>query len=98
MKRIALILAVVLLVAVAGWLFSRATPWLGSTARADDTNEEGWISLFDGQHLTDWEANELANNWTVEDGCIVGRGSRSHLFYKGQQFQNFEFKAEVKLN
>jgi hypothetical protein len=70
-------------------------------AAADDpvsTGDEGWISLFDGQRLTDWEASERPNNWTVEDGCIVGRGARSHLFYTGQEFTDFEFRAEVQIN
>ncbi|MGE0609251.1 MAG: DUF1080 domain-containing protein [Pirellulales bacterium] len=67
-------------------------------APAEADGDDGWISLFDGLHLTDWEANEKANNWTVEDGCIVGRGSRSHLFFKGAEFEDLEFKAEAKLN
>jgi hypothetical protein len=98
MRRIILYATLLLLAGIAAWMFSLATPWLGGMARADEEVDGGWISLFDGERLTDWEASELANNWTVEEGCIVGRGSRSHLFYKGQEFENFEFKAEVKLN
>lgn len=73
----------------------------GGAALAADgpkPDSDGWISLFDGVRLTDWEASERPNNWSVEDGCIVGRGSRSHLFYMGQEFTNFEYQAEVKLN
>lgn len=64
-------------------------------AAADD---EGWISIFDGETLEGWEASEKPENWKVEDGAIVGRGPRSHLFYKAREFDNLEFQAEVQLN
>jgi hypothetical protein len=59
----------------------------------------GWLSLFDGKTLAGWEANESPATWLVEDGAIVNRGPRSHLFYTGpagnHDFKNFEFVAEV---
>jgi hypothetical protein len=73
-------------------------PFAGQAADESASAEEGWVSLFDGAHLTDWEASERPFNWTAEDGALVGRGSRSHLFYTGQEFTDFEFEAEVKLN
>lgn len=61
--------------------------------------DDGWISLFDGESLDGWQANENPSSWAVEDGAIVTRGDRSHLFYVGgvadHDFKNFEFKAEV---
>jgi hypothetical protein len=48
--------------------------------RAQDASD-GWKSMFDGKTLTGWKASEKPENWTVEEGCIVGRGDRSHLFY-----------------
>ena len=97
MRKTALFAVALLMTGVLSW---RLTDSPRPQLRADDAAavEEGWFSLFDGQRLTDWEASELPNNWTVEDGAIVGRGSRSHLFYKGAEFENFEFKAEVSLN
>ena len=68
------------------------------SAQAADESNDGWISIFDGKTLDGWEANERPENWTVEDGAIVGRGPRSHLFYKKRQFTDVEFKADVKLN
>ena len=68
------------------------------SAQAADEDNDGWISIFDGKTLDGWEANERPENWTVEDGAIVGRGPRSHLFYKKRQFTDVEFKADVKLN
>jgi hypothetical protein len=94
MHRARLSLLLVLLVVAAGlaWL-SR-----GRAADAPQPGQDGWISLFDGLRLTDWEASERPFNWSVEEGCIVGRGSRSHLFYTGQEFEDFEFRAEVQIN
>ncbi len=63
-----------------------------------DADDQGWIEIFDGKTLDGWEASERPENWTVEDGAIVGRGPRSHLFYKGREFENLEFQAEVMLN
>lgn len=59
-----------------------------------------WISLFDGESLDDWTANENAASWKIEDGAIVTAGERSHLFYTGavmdHNFSNFEFSVDVK--
>lgn len=60
--------------------------------------EQGWKRIFDGKTLDGWKASERPENWTVEDGAIVGRGDRSHLFYMGEECENCEFKAMVKLN
>jgi hypothetical protein len=57
-----------------------------------------WKSIFDGKTLNGWKANDNPESWTVRDGTIVGDGERSHLFYMGEQCENCEFKAEVKLN
>lgn len=58
----------------------------------------GWEVIFNGKNLDGWEANESPGSWTVEDGVIVGRGPKSHLFYKKETFKNLHFKATVKLN
>src|SRR5882757_7723323 len=69
------------------------SPAIGKAAEAE------WISLFDGKTLTGWEANESPATWVVEDGAIVTKGPRSHLFYTGpvanHDFKNFELIAEV---
>lgn len=60
---------------------------------------DGWIPLFDGKSLDGWTANESPASWAIEDGALVTRGPRSHLFYSGpvasHDFRNFEFSAEV---
>lgn len=70
-----------------------------STAAADtpQASDDGWITLFDGETLDGWEANENPEDWTVEDGMIVGRGPRSHLFYTEREFTDVEFTAEIWL-
>ncbi len=60
--------------------------------------EEGFKSLFDGKSMAGWKINENDKSWAIEDGAIVCKGDRSHLFYVGDSkpFKNFHFKAEVK--
>ena len=59
-----------------------------------------WIGLFDGRSLEGWRASEHSDTWRVQDGCLVARGKRSHLFYEGpvgnHDFCNFELEAEVR--
>ena len=64
------------------------------TLQADD---DGWISLFDGNSFSGWKVNENSDTWKVEDGALVCEGPRSHLFYTGDEkpFRNFEFKCDV---
>ncbi|MEN9667443.1 MAG: hypothetical protein RLZZ326_3806, partial [Planctomycetota bacterium] len=52
----------------------------GGSLRAD---EEGFEPLFDGKSLAGWKVNENPQSWKVDDGQIVCRGPRSHLFYVG---------------
>jgi hypothetical protein len=59
---------------------------------------DGWINMFNGKDLTGWKANEKPENWKVENGAIVGRGDRSHLFWMVEQCGNCEFKATGKIS
>lgn len=72
-----------------------------SLANAKDEakeGESGWIELFDGKTMKGWKVNENPESWKVEDGALVCKGERSHLFYVGdaKPFKNFHFKADVK--
>ena len=64
-----------------------------------NTERSGWQSLFNGQDLTGWKASETPGCFSVENGVLVGKNGRSHLFYVGPvsngDFKNFEFSAEV---
>jgi len=59
----------------------------------------GWVSLFDGKTLDGWKANEKPATFSVQNGEIVVRGDRAHLFYDGpvqnHDFKNFEVKMDI---
>jgi len=71
---------------------------LGAEQAQPAPGKDGWISMFDGKTLNGWKANERPESWKVADGAIVGDGPASHLFWMGQECENCEFRAEVKLN
>ena len=66
--------------------------WAAETAK-----EEGFVQIFDGKSLTGWKVGEHPESWTLNDGEIIGKGMRSHLFYVGDEkpFVNFELKVDV---
>lgn len=59
--------------------------------------EPGFVSLFDGKTFNGWRmATENTNTWKIEDGALVTRGDRCHLFYVGdpKPFKNFELRVD----
>ena len=65
--------------------------------QAADT-EEGFKTIFDGKTFNGWKiGDEAAKSWRIEDGALVAQGTRSHIFYVGdeQPFKNFELKVDV---
>ena len=67
-----------------------------STAVANE--EDGFVSLFDGESLAGWKVSEEnPDSFFIEDGAIVAHGPRAHLFYDGDlaPFRNFELKVDV---
>ncbi|MGE3819532.1 MAG: DUF1080 domain-containing protein [Isosphaeraceae bacterium] len=71
-----------------------------TTVSADDSS--GWVSLFDGKTLSGWESVPLrAGNsakWEVKDGALTGTGDASMLYSPKGTYQNFRFRAEIKIN
>ena len=67
--------------------------------------DDGWIELFNGKDLDNWEQKNGKATYKVEDGCIVGtsapKSPNSFLCTK-EEFDDFilefEFKAHPKLN
>ena len=58
-----------------------------------------WVSLFDGSTLSGWtKAGKETSKWEVVDGAIVGTGDSSMLYSPKGDYQNFKFRAEVKIN
>lgn len=56
-------------------------------------SDDGFVSLFNGQDLTGWKASENGD-FSVEDGVIVVRGNRAHLFTVSE-YRNFDFTCEI---
>ena len=67
-------------------------------AEYQDVDEDGWISLFDGQTLDGWVHMNGSHVYTVEDGAIMGRTTPKSLnsfLCSLQEFADFEFTCEV---
>lgn len=61
-------------------------------------SEAGFKTIFDGKTFEGWKkAVENPDTWKIEDGALVTRGERCHLFYVGdpEPFKNFELKVDV---
>lgn len=67
-------------------------------ANADECSNA--MSIFDGESLNGWTVSEEnPESFVVEDGAIVAKGARAHLFYdnpNGCDFTNFELTLTVK--
>ncbi|HTG45235.1 MAG TPA: DUF1080 domain-containing protein [Verrucomicrobiae bacterium] len=62
------------------------------------SSEAGFVPIMDGKTFTGWKiGDESAKSWKIEDGAFVTQGSRSHLFYAGEEkpFKDFELKVDV---
>lgn len=78
---------------------------LGCTSvRGPLPDAEGFISLFDGQDLHEWETPDLSY-WSIEDGAITGTISESHpctvnqyLVWRGGEIGDFELKLLHRLS
>ena len=76
---------------------------IASTALAQDKKvkpikEKGFKTIWDGKTFNGWKiAEPEKNSWSIQDGAIVAKGPRSHLFYvaDAKPFVNFEYKVEA---
>ncbi len=76
--------------AVACFCLLNANAW----AQVAATDNEGWIDIFNGKDLTGWKISaENPETFKVENGELVVKGDRAHLFYDGDvadhNFKNF---------
>jgi hypothetical protein len=68
---------------------------------APAADEEKWVSLFDGKTLSGWTSVPLpkqTSTWEVKDGVLEGSGGQSMLYSPRGDYQNFKYRAEVKIN
>ena len=64
----------------------------GSTQRTSAETDAGWISLFDGKTLDNF--NQVGNaNWRVEDGVIVADKGNGFLVSKNS-YTDYQIRAE----
>jgi hypothetical protein len=67
----------------------------------DFEDHRGYVSLFDGKTLKDWDGQP--GTWSVQDGAIVGVSTReknagnSFLVYHGLEAKDFDLKFEIKV-
>jgi hypothetical protein len=84
MKRWATIIAGLLAICGIGFLLGQ----YAQQARADD----GWVTLFDGKNLDNWNAIGDAN-WRLEDGAVVADKGKGYLVSKNS-YTDFQLRAE----
>ena len=73
-----------------------------STATAADNAGEGFVSLFDGKTLGDWEGKPQF--WSVRDGAITGQTTAENptkgntfLIWRGGKLADFELRLQFRL-
>ena len=71
---------------------------IASRALAEEGKPGPWKVIFDGKSLDGWKANERPEGWTIEDGVLVGRGPRTHLFYVAEDVKDFELNANAMIS
>lgn len=71
-------------------------------AAAAGEDEPGFVPLFDGQTLNQWEGDPAF--WRVEDGAIVGQTTETNkskkntfLIYRGGEFADFELRFSYQV-
>ncbi|MBT7917658.1 MAG: DUF1080 domain-containing protein [Planctomycetaceae bacterium] len=64
--------------------------------------DEGFVSIFDGKTLTNWDGNP--NFWSVQDGAITGQTTKdkptdgnTFIIYRGSQPSNFELRLQFRI-
>ena len=70
-------------------------------ASADDKKDDDkdWVQLFNGKDLTGWKTHPKDKaKWEVKDGVLVGSGPAGHLFSDRDDYENFAYRVEAKIN
>jgi WD40 repeat protein len=66
---------------------------------APEPSEEGWVQLFNGKDLSGWKTHpDQPGGWSVQDGLLVGRGQKTHLFSRRGDYEDFHLRFEAKVN
>lgn len=76
-------------------------PGFTQPSSLDFNDHDGYVSLFNGKDLTNWDGNPKF--WRVEEGAIVGESTEknpsgnSYIAYKGMKAKDFTLKFEIKV-
>ena len=75
---------------------------LTASVSAEDADKEGFVSIFDGRTLKDWDGNPKF--WRVEDGSITGQTTKENptkgntfIIWRGGNTTDFELKLQYKI-
>lgn len=75
---------------------------IATLSLSTQAGEKGkWVKLFDGQTLRGWTQKNGTATYAVKDGTIVGtttEGSPNSFLCSDQDYGNFEFEVEVKVD
>ncbi len=78
------------------------SPILVGGALADHHEEDGFISLFNGKNLKNWDGNPKF--WSVQDGAITGITTKENptkgntfIIWRGGTVDNFELRLKFKI-
>jgi hypothetical protein len=74
-----------------------ASPVVTADDKKDD--DQGWVQIFNGKDLEGWMTHpEDKAKWEVKDSILVGSGPAGHLFSKRDDYENFIYRVEAKIN
>src|SRR5713226_7037252 len=68
---------------------------------ADDKKDDDkdWVQLFNGKDLKGWKTHAADKaTWEVKDGILIGSGKAGHLFSERDDYENFHYRVEAKIN
>jgi type 1 glutamine amidotransferase len=90
---------------VGGILWSLNTPgYAGDATPGLKKPANDFVPLFDGKTLSGWTQNERSDGkkeaeWEVADGVLRAKaGSQHGHLFSPKQYENFDYKAEAKIN
>ncbi|HEV3203615.1 MAG TPA: DUF1080 domain-containing protein, partial [Gemmataceae bacterium] len=79
------------------WTTLTTVPLLSAEDKKADA--QGWVQLFNGKDLTGWKTHpDDKAKWEVKDGILVGTGPAGHLFSERDDYENFQYRIEAKIN
>jgi len=67
----------------------------GQTAANSKGNQDGWVTLFDGQSLSGWTPEQGAK-WRAAAGVLVGDAGEDGWLRSSRQFTNFLLHIEYR--